>query len=228
MLFFTFLNCSHIIIQLWLLSIGTCRHRQLSPQNGQQRVISRVVDPWNFGTDPDPAILVLDLQDANKKLFFSKFFCLLLFLKVNLHHFSKIKTIKESQNSGYQGFSYYFCLMIKGSGSGPLTNGVGFRRPKNIRWSTTLVIRSPDDEVHKWAGRVVEVSDEDSLLQGPDIEVQDVHPLLIKACAHTILNSPFVHQSFLQSGRTNPNRRWECGSESLGANVELKFEKKDV
>ncbi len=25
---------------------------------------------------PDPAIFVLDLQDANKKLFFSEFFCL--------------------------------------------------------------------------------------------------------------------------------------------------------
>jgi hypothetical protein len=28
--------------------------------------------------DPDPAIFVIDLQDANKKLF-KKFFCLLLF-----------------------------------------------------------------------------------------------------------------------------------------------------
>ncbi len=31
-----------------------------------------------FGTDPDPAIFVLDLRDANKKQLFSKFFCLLL------------------------------------------------------------------------------------------------------------------------------------------------------
>ncbi len=29
-------------------------------------------------------------------------------------------------------FSYYFCLMIQGSGAVPLTNGSGFRRPKNI------------------------------------------------------------------------------------------------
>jgi len=30
--------------------------------------------------DPDPAIFVIDLQDANKKLIFNtKFFCLLLF-----------------------------------------------------------------------------------------------------------------------------------------------------
>ena len=42
-----------------------------------------------------------------------------------------------SQNSRNQGFSYYFCLMIEGPGAGvgsgsiPLTNGSGSRRPKN-------------------------------------------------------------------------------------------------
>ncbi len=60
------------------------------------------------------------------------------FLKVHLHHFSKIKSQKESQNSRNQGFSYYFCMMIEESGSGsiPLTNGSGSGRPKNmwIRW----------------------------------------------------------------------------------------------
>ena len=74
----------------------------------------------------------------------------------------------------------------------------------------------------------MEVSDEDSLLQRPDIEVQDVHPLLLKACARTTFESPFVHQSFVHSDRINPNLRWENGSESLGANLELKFEKKDI
>ncbi len=64
--------------------------------------------------DPDPAIFVIDLQDANKKLILKKFFCL-------LHHFSKIKRPKKLQNSRNQGFSYYFCLMIEGSG-----------RPKNM------------------------------------------------------------------------------------------------
>jgi hypothetical protein len=29
-------------------------------------------------SDPDPAIFVIDLQDANKKLIITKFFCLLL------------------------------------------------------------------------------------------------------------------------------------------------------
>ncbi len=33
--------------------------------------------------------------------------------------------------------SYYFCLMIEGSGSIPLTNGSGSRRPKNIRICNT-------------------------------------------------------------------------------------------
>ncbi len=42
------------------------------------------------------------------------------------------------QNSRNQGFSYYFCLMIEGSGSRPLTNGSGSRRTKTYR-STTLI-----------------------------------------------------------------------------------------
>jgi hypothetical protein len=45
--------------------------------------------------DPDPAIFVIDLQDANKKLFF----CLILFegtfTVLTVHHFSKIKSHKE-------------------------------------------------------------------------------------------------------------------------------------
>ncbi len=63
-----------------------------------------------------------------KTNFYFVFFCLLwygtyYFLKVHLHHFSKKKNQKESQNS--QGLSYSFCMLIEGSGSGfiPLTNG---------------------------------------------------------------------------------------------------------
>ncbi len=40
--------------------------------------------------------------------------------------FFKVKKVKKkSQNGRNQGLSYYFCLMIEGSGSGsiPLTNG---------------------------------------------------------------------------------------------------------
>jgi hypothetical protein len=38
---------------------------------------SSVADPSHFGVDPDPdpAMFVIDLQDANKKLIFLEFFC---------------------------------------------------------------------------------------------------------------------------------------------------------
>jgi hypothetical protein len=51
---------------------------------------------------------------------------------------------KKSQNSRNQGFSYYFCLMIEGCGSGsvPLTNGSGSRRPKHIVWIRRIRIRN--------------------------------------------------------------------------------------
>jgi hypothetical protein len=58
------------------------------------------------------------LQDASKKLIFYTIFSAYYFLKVHLHHFSKIKSQKEPQNRRNQGFSYSFCMMIEGSGSG--------------------------------------------------------------------------------------------------------------
>jgi hypothetical protein len=75
-----------------------------------------------------------------KKQSFNTIFYAYYFLKVHINHFSKIKSQKESQTSGNQGFSYYFCMMIEGSGSRagsiPLTSGSGPGRPKNmwIRW----------------------------------------------------------------------------------------------
>jgi len=45
--------------------------------------------------DPDPAIFVIDLQDANKKTKFSPKFFANYFLNVHLHHFSKIKSQRE-------------------------------------------------------------------------------------------------------------------------------------
>jgi hypothetical protein len=91
-------------------------------------------------SDPDPAIFVIDLQDASKKIIFNTIFSAFYFLKVHVHNFSKIKSQKESQNRRNQGFSYYFCMMIEGFGSGSihLTSGSepGSGRPKNmwIRW----------------------------------------------------------------------------------------------
>ncbi len=69
---------------------------------------------------------------AKNLFFFNTIFSAHYFLKVHLHHFSKIKSQKESQNIRNQGFSYYFCMMIEGSGSIPLTSGSGSWRPKNM------------------------------------------------------------------------------------------------
>ncbi len=117
-----------------------------------------VADPWHFGADPDHPCLWLMDQDPDpgsgscyfchlpsrcqqKPNFLTQFFCFLLFEDTHtftVHHISKIKNQKESQNSRNQGFSYYFCMMIEGSRSGvgsgliPLTSGSGSRRPKNM------------------------------------------------------------------------------------------------
>jgi hypothetical protein len=92
--------------------------------------------------------LSLTFKMPAKNKFFNTIFSAYAFLKLYLHHFSKIKIQKDSLNSRNQGFSYYFCMMIEGSGSGsragsgsgsiPLTSGSGSGswRPKNtwIRW----------------------------------------------------------------------------------------------
>jgi hypothetical protein len=44
--------------------------------------------------DPHPAIFIADLQDAKKKKFFISFSAYYS-LKVNLHHFLKIKSLKD-------------------------------------------------------------------------------------------------------------------------------------
>ena len=108
-------------------------------------------DPCQWLMDPDPAIFVIYLQDANKKLIFNTIFSAYYFLKVHLHNFSKIKSQKESQNSKNQGFSYYFFMIIEGSGSGtgsiPLTSGSGSGRPKNM-WirirNNVISVADPD------------------------------------------------------------------------------------
>ncbi len=87
-------------------------------------------DPSRWLMDPLPfSSLTFKMPTKNLLLFFYFFYL--------LHHFSKIKSQKESQNSRNQGFSYYFCMMIEGSGSVsgsiPLTNASGSGKPKN-KW----------------------------------------------------------------------------------------------
>ncbi len=69
-------------------------------------------DPYLWLMDPDPAIFDSDLQDSNKKVFL-----LITFWRNIYITCQREKVIKKSQNSRNQGYSYYFCLMIDGSGS---------------------------------------------------------------------------------------------------------------
>ncbi len=75
-----------------------------------------------------------------KTNFLTQFFLLITFWSYIYIIFQRLKIQQKSQNSRNQGFSYYFCMMIKGSGSGsiPLPSGSesGPGRPKNmwIRW----------------------------------------------------------------------------------------------
>ncbi len=65
-----------------------------------------------------------------KTNFLTQFFLLV----TSLHYFSKIKSQKESQNGRIQDFSYYFCVMIEGSG-GPKNMWIRWIR---IRWNTAF------------------------------------------------------------------------------------------
>ncbi len=89
-----------------------------------------VVDPCHFCVDPEPAIFVIDFQDANKKLtngsgscYFcnwlsrrqqktnkKKFFCLLIFVGTFTSFFKEQKVKKKSRNSRNQGFFLLFLL----------------------------------------------------------------------------------------------------------------------
>jgi hypothetical protein len=54
--------------------------------------------------DQDPAIFVIDLQDANQKLILTKkFFCLLLF-EGTFTSFFKEKKVKKSHKDDFKGF----------------------------------------------------------------------------------------------------------------------------
>jgi hypothetical protein len=75
--------------------------------------------------DPDPAILVINLQDANKKQFKKKFFCLLLFESTFTSIFKDKKAKRSHKAVGITVFITIFCLVIEGSGSKPLANGSG-------------------------------------------------------------------------------------------------------
>ncbi len=63
--------------------------------------------------DPDPAIFVIDLQDANKKLILKKFICLLLF-EGTFKSFFKDKKSKRSHVIIKVFHTTGICFMIEG------------------------------------------------------------------------------------------------------------------
>jgi hypothetical protein len=71
---------------------------------------------------------------GQKNYFLSSSFNAYSLLKVHLHHSSKIKSHKKSQNRRNQGFSSFFCLLMEGSGSVQINYGSGAesRRLKNL------------------------------------------------------------------------------------------------
>jgi hypothetical protein len=79
---------------------------------------------------------------------FETIFSAYYFLKVHLHHFSKIKSQKESQNSRNQGFSYYLCMMIEGSGSVPLTSGSDPGGPKTCGSGSATLVKELGQEIY--------------------------------------------------------------------------------
>jgi hypothetical protein len=82
-------------------------------------------DPCLWLMDPDPAIFVIDLQEA-----FKNYFLLITFWRYIYIIFQILKCRREvTKNSRNQRFFLTFLLDDKGSGSGsvPLTNGIRIR-----------------------------------------------------------------------------------------------------
>jgi hypothetical protein len=58
--------------------------------------------------DPDPVIFVIDLQDANKKLFKQKIFCFLLFEGRFTSFFKDKKSERSNKTVGFKAFLNIF------------------------------------------------------------------------------------------------------------------------
>ena len=140
-LFLTHYFSSVIILEVCRNGFNNCSHQCCGWHYMTFLCGSGSADPclWLMDPDPDPGSGSCFFRHwpsrcSQKNNFCLNIFSAYYFLKVHLHHFSKIKSQKELQNSRNRGFSYYFCTMIEGSESGSitLTNGSGSERPKNM------------------------------------------------------------------------------------------------
>ncbi len=118
-------------LQHFFCTVFYCRRRQSMPLHWAWNKSNQHNVPtgehswqcsWHFGVDPDPdprihaswlmdpdpAIFVIGLQDANTKLIFKKFFCLLLFEGTTFTSFFKNKKSKRSHKT----VGIKFCLLF--------------------------------------------------------------------------------------------------------------------
>ncbi len=121
---------------------GCCRAARTAGSKGQSAFFA-VSFLHESGSDSGSCYFRQRPSRWQLKLIFSLSFFAYFFLKLHLHHFSKIKSHKEVAKQYESGFSYNFCLMKEGSGSVPHTNGSGSGKPKNrntaIWWSVEQV-----------------------------------------------------------------------------------------
>jgi hypothetical protein len=83
--------------------------------------VNQCADPWHFGVDadPDPAIFVINLQDANKSCL-KKVFLLFTFWRYIYIIFKRWKVKKKSQKVRIKVFLLLLGNTVEGSGSATL------------------------------------------------------------------------------------------------------------
>jgi hypothetical protein len=103
---------------------------------------------WCGSGSADPCLCLVDLDPGSgfcyfrhwpsrcrqKTNFLKKFFLLITFCRYIYIIFQRQKSKRSKKRN--QGFAYYFCLLIEGSGSGstPLWSGSGRSKKMWIRW----------------------------------------------------------------------------------------------
>ncbi len=121
------------------ISKGTCQDPDPEPPNrdplvrGMDRRFRMQYCSRRSNSNQYLFCLPVTFRMATKNYFLQSFF---VYYSLKLHY-QKIKVIKKSQNRRNEGFCYFFCLMIEGSGAGSVPY---------------LVLKDPDPEGPKTYG----------------------------------------------------------------------------
>ncbi len=140
-------------------------------------VLTSVVYPWHFGVVPDSDLRIhasgwwiqiqirirscyfhhwpsRRLQKTNKKSFSAYYF-----LKVHVHHFSKIKSPKKSHNSRNEGFSYnYFCFIKQTQQKYFFDQEIGFVSISSVKvfFPTCMILKNDLGDEHNFCTTLME------------------------------------------------------------------------